>query len=277
MSKKPTSDHFFLSTSQAVDDICAPLKKHFGITSFVYFRSHIDGSEVRLSNQPEWLEFYYQNELYKKSELERHPDEYQSGFSLWSELNNHEIVLAPLKNFNIANGITLSIKVENGIELYFFGTTLENRSAVSLYLSNMDLLERFIVYFKDKAAPLIAEAEKHKLILPKSWSKPVDEDETAAIFKKNSIDRFAFEDETIIRHFHLDKTTTLSKRELEAAQLLLAGKTAKEAGEILFVSQRTIEAHWNNLKDKLHCRTKAELINKLLKLGLNPDGSYSLF
>ncbi len=45
----------------------------------------------------------------------------------------------------------------------------------------------------------------------------------------------------------LDDDYTLSKREIEVLQLICQQKTAKEIGEILFISVKTEEGHKNNL------------------------------
>lgn len=45
----------------------------------------------------------------------------------------------------------------------------------------------------------------------------------------------------------LDDDYTLSKREIEVLQLICQQKTAKEIGEILFISVKTVEGHKNNL------------------------------
>lgn len=56
---------------------------------------------------------------------------------------------------------------------------------------------------------------------------------------------------------HLSKR--LSTREKECLRHLIEGKTAFETGLILFLSPRTIEYYFENLKDKLDCSNKREL------------------
>jgi DNA-binding CsgD family transcriptional regulator len=52
----------------------------------------------------------------------------------------------------------------------------------------------------------------------------------------------------------------LSKRELECLFLQLRGKTVKQIAEILDLSKRTVESYIDNLKAKLGCQNKAELL-----------------
>jgi DNA-binding CsgD family transcriptional regulator len=55
----------------------------------------------------------------------------------------------------------------------------------------------------------------------------------------------------------------ISDRERICVCYLLRGMSAREIGETIFRSQRTVEDHIANLKRKFNCRTKSELINKL--------------
>lgn len=59
----------------------------------------------------------------------------------------------------------------------------------------------------------------------------------------------------------------LSKREVEIMFFLLRGKTAPEIAEILFLSKRTIENHIANMKQKLQCHKKSEIIDHGINQG----------
>jgi DNA-binding CsgD family transcriptional regulator len=52
-----------------------------------------------------------------------------------------------------------------------------------------------------------------------------------------------------------------TKREIECLQCLIDGMSAKETGNSLFLSPRTVETYLNNIKEKMQCRTKRRLVN----------------
>ncbi len=55
----------------------------------------------------------------------------------------------------------------------------------------------------------------------------------------------------------------LSKREAECLYLLAKGKMTKEIGYILNLSARTVEYYISNMKDKLNCCSRSQLLEKL--------------
>ena len=61
------------------------------------------------------------------------------------------------------------------------------------------------------------------------------------------------------------KNIHLTQRELQVLSYLFRGKSARETGEVLHLSQRTIEYYLNSLKYKLNCKKKSELIEQIYK------------
>lgn len=69
----------------------------------------------------------------------------------------------------------------------------------------------------------------------------------------------------------LNESEELSKREIEILDLICKQKTAKEIGEILFITPKTVEGHKNNLFAKTGARNTAGLVvyaiqNKILNV-----------
>ena len=52
----------------------------------------------------------------------------------------------------------------------------------------------------------------------------------------------------------------LTNREHECVFLLLRGKSAKEIGTLLSLSKRTVESYIENIKNKMNCKNKAEIL-----------------
>ena len=58
----------------------------------------------------------------------------------------------------------------------------------------------------------------------------------------------------------------ITKREKEILLQLVRGKTAKEIGKVLGISFRTVYQHLENVKNKLHVKSKSELIDCVIDL-----------
>jgi two-component system, NarL family, response regulator NreC len=64
----------------------------------------------------------------------------------------------------------------------------------------------------------------------------------------------------------------MTEREREVLRLLALGHTNREVAERLVLSVRTVESHRENIQRKLGVRSRAELTNAALELGLFEPG-----
>ena len=257
------NSHLFLASSADVDAIIHPLKTHFGVTSVVYQRNFNDGSEIRLSNQPAWVKHFYEQGYYRNSGFEKHPQHYQSGFVVWAHLSHHQPILEAARRFNIDHGLTLIQKTANGCEFYFIGTTPDKPHVANLLLNNIEFLKRFTLYFKEQASLLLKNADSNRIIIPKKYENIYCR-ELGIPYKNSPLVKPVLK----IKKIYLDNNVTLSSREIACAKLLVLGKTAHAIAEQLYISPRTVETHLQHLKEKLHCRSKSELISKLIELNV---------
>ena len=247
------SSHFFFTSSQAVDAIVQPLKQYFGLSSFIYQKNFDDGTEIRLFNQPKWCAFFYEHELYKKSAFESKPSQYVKNRILWNQIPWHSAVLSKAREFNIAHGITFVEPTADGCEFFFMGAPVDQPQVMQRYITRIDLLEKFIVYFREKAAPLIEQAKHNKIHIPNKFeAAPL-----ALIESQCSFDSSGFL-ATLNPALQL-----LSPRERECADLLAKGYTVKMMGRALNLSPRTVETYVEHIKTKLNANSKADLIRVL--------------
>lgn len=240
--------HFALTSSSDIDQLSKPLREFFGITSFVYVQKFASGKEIRLSNQPDWIKYFYQHELYASSVFEQPWSSYQRTQLLWSQLTSHQVVLQGARTFNIDHGLTLVRPQSDSCEFYFLGTTPDNSSITSLYFSHLDLIDKFLDYFKEQAGKIIQQAKQQAIILPPSPQAPP---------LVSAFDREAF-----LQTLHPQRSL-LSPREQDCIQLLVKGYSNKMIAQELQLSTRTIETHLDNIKRKTNSPNKAALLRYL--------------
>lgn len=68
-----------------------------------------------------------------------------------------------------------------------------------------------------------------------------------------------------------DPFDALSERERQVVALVATGLTAREIGERLFISQRTVETHCSKAKHKLGLLRRGELIVYAVRRSLSRD------
>jgi DNA-binding NarL/FixJ family response regulator len=64
----------------------------------------------------------------------------------------------------------------------------------------------------------------------------------------------------------------LTERELEVLQLVVDGRRNKEIAAELGISENTVKYHLRNILDKLHARSRAEMVARAVRGGLVADG-----
>jgi len=66
----------------------------------------------------------------------------------------------------------------------------------------------------------------------------------------------------------IESENSLSEREIDVLRLLCQQKTAKEIGDLLFITQRTVEGHKNNLFTKTGVKNVAGLVIYAIQRGI---------
>lgn len=258
-------DHFSLTTSQDVNQICYDPLTSIGINYFNYIKIYNDGSRELLTNNAPWIDHFYKNSLYKTAGIVDIEYLLPKGYFLWSELNSNDPAYSQgRESFNIDNGISFVIKNKKSTTLYIFASTRDNERINNFYVRNIDLLKRFILYFNDKGSALLKQASENKIYLPEKQSINnkklnrinISEKKRREFFEKTNIERFFI--------LNQDKTLYLTKREADCIAYMLDGATAKQTAKALGISYRTVESHFYQVKEKLFCSTKEELIKSLI-------------
>lgn len=267
-------DHLTLTAGDDIDTICQPLKT-LGITFFNYIKNFPNGAQINLSNSASWARHFFDQRFYAVGTYENHPDEYYSGYGLWSTFVHKTISDHASTYFNIDHGITLIQKSKNISEFYCFGTIRDNRRIINFYLNHIDLLQRFVFYFKEKAKKLLNKAEQDKtcqILIPNHYEHKPPIPQIIKFRQNDNYENYsrlrkAFIQQTKIKHYTIDTDdlgeVTFTDRELEYITYLLQNKTVTAISNDLSLSTRTIESYIEKLKGKLSCTTKKELQKKL--------------
>jgi DNA-binding CsgD family transcriptional regulator len=271
MDKQPHK-HFSFTAHSEVADICKPLADIFTGNLFIYQRSFVDEqaecirSNAYLCNNAEALEF-----ILSISQKKREKAKY--------DYNNHgrKYVLvgttqpqfsAMLRDkFNFNNLLCRDEQIDkNEWEHFMIGTSSKDAGIMSGYLNNIELLDKFVVYFRDKAARLIDKACNDRL----ASSRPIEKCDFNGISTFQNAHKIELFSKLLNpKHYQLVNQHTekvmVPRSEMGCLIMLSQGRSRKEIAQAFNVSERTVESHIKNAKTRLKCTSKSNLLDILEK------------
>jgi hypothetical protein len=220
-----------------------------------------------LSNNPGWTEHYYARSFYNVV-INQVPD--AEGNILWSNIDRYPLFHDASEYFDVDNGTVVVLTADDITERFFFGSTRENTEVNYIYLHKIDLLKRFILYFKEKAKPIIDESEKTKIIIPKRDYDDGDSKFYSDELIRGFLDKIKINKVTIRAN---GKDYFISKNDAKILSLMKCGYTAKEISNDIGLKQKTVEMYRDKLKFRLDTLSKSKLIytaknNSLIDIGL---------
>ncbi len=242
-------------TAMPVEKMCEPLLK-FGISNFGYVKIHQDGTMLRLSADKEWSRKYFLSQYYNDPSFYHFEDIPENGSRVRIYTNMPTGgVYSELYDHNIWNIYTLYERGQDSAEVWFFASTRENTGIIDFYINHQDILERFMLHFKEQAGDLMKTNSMDALIKTELKINESKRQEESAI--KDFL--------TQIGKYNKDKKLFLSGREMECVQHLMAGKSTKEIAKFLTLSPRTVEFYINNIKRKAQCKKMCQLLKILFE------------
>jgi DNA-binding CsgD family transcriptional regulator len=265
MSKLIVPDkRYFDTISTDIKTICEPLKQ-FGITYFAYAKIFDDNTQAPLITHGDSLYHHWQKGFPFCPPL---PIEDQGKKIHCMPFLSKDIPKLAMKLFddnrelfNVSHPIYFLERHKDYTEYYCYAAEAHNAGIINFYLSNIDVLEKFKFYFKDKAKKLMEFPEKNRLSLHPKMCLQIKETLTMDENKKQKILReLCSKNYTLSLH---GKDILLTKRELDVLRCLSQGCTIKETARIIKLAPKTIEHYFDNVKIKMDCKKKSEIIKIL--------------
>ena len=261
-----------IKNSNKIKLITRPLSDILGVKYFHYGKVNENGEHFFITNNIGVNEYWWSLQEFNQNPYVVHPKHMHSCVSLPKTQDS------PLcqKTMNYAhkelhlNHMAVFTKKNNGYyETFTFGSDISDHHIYELYMNERNLLMKYMDYFKCEAETMIHQLEDNPVdmldYLGPKFYKPDFTIISGA--KKSAKRKFLQRIGSLIQGVGHVK---LTNRELDCLRLYFQGKTAKETGEILQLSTRTIEHYFENIKMKLCCNSKKDLykhIDTLEQLG----------
>jgi DNA-binding CsgD family transcriptional regulator len=255
--------HICLSGTEDVRAICQPLFANSCINYFDYDRYYDDNTWCSLSTDRELTQHYIEDQLYATAqEVSEATD--QVKFAMLS----HSVPLVfddkrYIDNIdlgtrlNIQNRIYIPFRQQGYCEVFGFGNSGTAYELMDFYINHEDLVDNFILYFRQKAHKLIQEAAQTKILLPvdhiiHQTPRSVSITNTKDILKQIKMRRYTLS--------AAGKSIVISHRECQCLSRLKTNYTVKMIAQELELSPRTIESYIDSLRNKTGYNTKHDLI-----------------
>lgn len=258
------NDHLSYELSEHVRRVCQPLFKSLGFNYFDYARFYPNQTYIVLYSDPEWVEYFLNEESYYNLP----PIQLYAGAHLWNRYIDPRTLQSAKQLFSHSHGITLKTDYPHYTEIVNFSTHPSNLEVFDLYLNKIHVLHRFKDYFIRESIKQIHMLEQHpmrssiKIGATKNHEPNVDEIMSIIGHTNRQV-------EATLPNF--PALNSLTFREKDCLNALISGLSAKEIAREMALSPRTVENHLDNIKRKLNCRTRTQLLCTLLQHQYSPS------
>lgn len=262
------SKHPIITQSCDIAEICKPLLT-LGISYFSHVRIDKENNFTGIGTGPLFAENYFKNKFYN---ADIHLEKKQLGkYIIWDSITRYgksdEMYREGLQ-FGVNHVFTIvGDKNENGSNYYHFAANTASQSINQTYLTNLDLLELFILHFKESVnnSKNLKTAYDMKFGIDQEHAEFQIENDAILLAhqdQRNKFIRFLENNSSPVTKFNID---ILPPQQARCLKLLLEGKTSKQIAVELGLSYRTVEHYLQFVRKKLNCRNKIELIHKINK------------
>lgn len=226
--------------------ICQPFMDASKASVIAYHRVYYDGSAVSVATNYKLLKEYYlyvrRKGLFFLSHLHNIPEN-KLFYFLWPDVVENELHNLMI-NLGIWNGFNIYIKHRDCIENFVFIGELDNKSLQNYCINNLDLVDSFIGYFKEKAHKFIYNIDKRDMAFF-NHCNTISPTTPSITSKPSSV----FDIKKIPLYINNNKIY-LTKRQALCISFIADGHSVKNASSILKISYRTIEKHLDNIRLK---------------------------
>lgn len=241
--------------------------EHTGIVHFSHVRTYKDQSRCLMTTHPDFSEIFIKEKFYQRVFC-ADPSLYKEGFVLLKNIGCNDIEKA-LAQCQIGETATFVKPHEDYTDFWYFGANLEQKSMTEFYGANIDMLEKFIGYFKQRGKQLLnyiydnqliypGKLEDKSLLVSDKWDE-INMSPKRQKFSTNYPD--LVDDSKQLLEIATQKNFTFA--ELRCAYHLRRGYTPKEIARKVNSSVRTIEKHLVQLKQKMGSRSLIHLVSQL--------------
>jgi DNA-binding CsgD family transcriptional regulator len=263
-------ENLLITASRDIEQICSDLYKNTIINFASYKRTYHDGKFFYLGGTNSFNIHSCENGFFTPYRyLQKIKDRYQGSKNFYYFIKESNPILhKEAEKFNITNVFVIVREYQNYFESMSFGSN--NNDLVGFCFNYFDIIEKFRQLFLDKAANLIAQADKNTF--PLQTAKEIEQGYKNFILSSaqdgTDLTTINFNEQRSVnfiknnREFEFNnEILKLTDREKECLQYVVLGYSSKRiARKMGNISYRTIEKHIEHIRYKLKCHSKADIM-----------------
>jgi DNA-binding CsgD family transcriptional regulator len=240
-------------------DFCRPLIDHLEISHFYHFCLSNEGYYGSVGLDQGWQDFLHsRDEGYLALPYFYQNIETLKGILFTQTIPNKQwrnLTTEASEDFNIHLGLQINHKFSDRTEGFGFGLRTNDPYQHMILIKELPLLNLFIDEYRKKFHNILIKencADVAELVGPSYYDKSKELGPSPR--------------ELILGKMKIKIENPFSKRETEVARALIKGYSSSQIADHLFISKRTLESHFEKMKDKLDCVSKPELFQEVKKL-----------
>ncbi|KTC86814.1 helix-turn-helix transcriptional regulator [Legionella brunensis] len=255
----------FVNYTSFINQTCKELFRITGVNHFSYVEMNDNGQFFWLGSDGKYLEECIDSQLVNTAPLSILKTYPKTGFYIidvyQEEYKQHSLpVFQMLNRFDYGHSFRI-LKVDENqtVKLFSFDAPIEKNDINHMYLNNLETFKKFNNYFEDRITFIREDLQKSH-ILETQLSEFID------LFNV-SLKQKDLVNQALSTDFYPSETKIqLTPREKEILFWYIRGKTSDETAKLLNISRRTIERHFENLRDKFGCYSKNQIALKVMNL-----------
>ncbi len=264
--KVPDKQHISRQCHEEVAAIVEPLAEMFEFISFSYNRVYTNGSLLMLNSHEQWIDYYWEHGCHFVVDglpfiafKEIIVDPFIAPESPFYQ----KVVLPAAQHFGFKHCVIFVNTYLTYVELFNFTFSENSTKYLMMTESYKPLIKKFILYFLDKAQPLINKHMDSLIAWGVAPGTKVKYSMDKSLANSSKLNKILITLRPTRYYLGGDSQNNyLTQRELECLTLICQNKTAKEIGKSLKISPRSAEKYNKILREKFNCETKKQLILK---------------
>ena len=233
------------------------------ITQCVMFEFDSTGHAFLAANRADFGEYFIEKKMYRVLDfiiygnaVDKKIIPYFSNPGINMMLKGKNSLLGEKFN-DMENGFIYVEKLEDLDAYRMYGFSSDSKKIYNTILNDWDVAKKFITYFTEESKDVINYYRNRKFDLASQRKDYFNNKRHQSESYKEKIMNALYNLGT------LSKKTSIDEKEWECFQLYHHGKAVDQIGEILGVSYRVVESHFDSLKKKLGVKSKVEIMEHL--------------